>query len=74
MSKQFTKKSKLKMTHNLTFENIIFIYKKIRQCISIYNDIIDSINKKEHISSNLVKVTFEKKREIMLEILNITLK
>lgn len=68
------KKSKAKLTQCFTFENITFIYKKIKQCITICNDILDSINRNEHISSDLVKVTFEKIREIMLEILNIILK
>ncbi len=72
--KKPVKKSKLKLTHYLTLDNISFIYKKIKKCVYICNDIIDSINRKEHISSSLVKVTFEKIREIMLEILNIILK
>ena len=73
MNKRHTIKSKVKLTNKLTFENITIIYKKIKQCIIICDDILDPINRNEHISSNLSKVTFEKIREIMLEILNIVI-
>ena len=68
------KKTKAKLAQNFTFENITIICIKIKQCIIICDDILDPINRNEHISSNLSKVTFEKIREIMLEILNIILR
>lgn len=74
MNKRHTIKSKVKLTNKLTFENITIIYKKIKQCIIICDDIIESITRNEHISSQLVKVTYKKIREIMLEILNIILR
>jgi hypothetical protein len=74
MNKRHTIKSKVKLTNKLTFENITIICIKIKQCIIICDDIIESITRNEHISSQLVKVTYKKIREIMLEILNIILR